>query len=399
MKETNFKDTEIGKIPHDWKIVNFYKQFDKLNSASYRWNETSLSGDCLYLHYGVIHTKYRIHLDVSRAQLPQISYNQAKKYQHLTDGDLILVNASEDYEGVNDSVEIINCNKPIIAGQHTVALRSKNTALQIGFAGYIPLMPMVKMQMISFSVGTKVYSITTQMLKYITFALPSLKEQQRIATVLSDVDNLITSLDKLIEKKKLIKQGTMQDLLSGKKRLKGFNDKWQTVKLGDVADIYQPLTISSNVLTCSGFPVFGANGFIGYFSKYNHETSQVVVTCRGSSCGTINLTPNLCWITGNAMVINVDNSTNINKYFLFYKLHASNLSSLISGSGQPQIIRFSFLDFLITIPPTIEEQKEIAKILTDMDEEINALQNKKAKYINIKQAMMQELLTGRIRLI
>jgi type I restriction enzyme S subunit len=224
------------------------------------------------------------------------------------------------------------------------------------------------------------------------------REQERIASALSDVDGLIMSLRQLIEKKRNIKTGVMKELLSGKKRLKGFSEEWKVEYLGNIADLYQPHTIGGNCFTNYGFDVYGANGIIGKYSSYNHETDQVLITCRGNTCGTINYSKGKCWINGNAMVVNMDNY-DICKRFIYYYLTFQDFSSVISGSGQPQITRKPLNELKLFIPPTKAEQEAIAKVLSDMDAEIEQLEMRLTKYEDIKQGMMQQLLTGKIRLI
>lgn len=235
MIETKFKHTDIGLVPEEWEVSTFGKEFKKLNAASYTWSETFKDGSCAYLHYGEIHTKYHDHLDVQHSDLPFISKNQAKRFNKLQNGDLIMLNASEDYDGVNDCVEIINCDKELVAGQHTIPLRHISNKLVKGFIGYIPSIPAVRMQLIENAVGTKVYGVTNEMLQTVLLPIPTRHEQHRIASALMKVDALISNLDKLIAKKHAIKKGAMQELLTGKNRLPGFNGKWNEIRLGDVA--------------------------------------------------------------------------------------------------------------------------------------------------------------------
>ena len=110
--------------------------------------------------------------------------------------------------------------------------------------------------------------------------------------------------------------------------------------LSEIAQIYQPQTISSTELTEDGFLVYGANGIIGKYKDYNHETEQICITCRGNTCGMVNYTKPMSWITGNAMVINTDKyQDKVCKRYLYHYLSAYNFNSIISGSGQPQIVR------------------------------------------------------------
>jgi type I restriction enzyme S subunit len=165
--------------------------------------------------------------------------------------------------------------------------------------------------------------------------------------------------------------------------------EWEVKKLGEVANVYQPKTISQTELKESGFPVYGANGVIGYFDQYNHETSQIAIACRGSSCGTVNFTKPKSWITGNAMVVNVDEFEAVSKIFLYYQLTGSNFSYLITGSGQPQItgtIRYHKI-FL----PSLPEQQKIAACLSSLDEVIAGERQKLALLQQHKKGLLQQL--------
>ena len=122
--------------------------------------------------------------------------------------------------------------------------------------------------------------------------------------------------------------------------------------LGDIAEIYQPKTITGLEMSNGGqYPVFGANGIIGHYKDYNHASPQICIACRGNTCGVLNYSLPFSWITGNSMVINVDSSASgVNKRFLFHLLSTVDYSPLISGSGQPQIVRGPLRKLRITLP-------------------------------------------------
>ncbi|HON14052.1 MAG TPA: N-6 DNA methylase [Treponema sp.] len=164
----------------------------------------------------------------------------------------------------------------------------------------------------------------------------------------------------LVKKEKLAENGEY-NLTGDRYRVveKRKHQKWPMVKLGEVCEIYQPQTITTKELNDNGkYKVYGANGIIGYYDKYNHEDSEVIVTCRGATCGTVNISEPKSWITGNAMVVTPFNKEKINKNFLYYLLKFSNLNSTISGAAQPQITRQTLSPFQIPLPP-LEVQKEI----------------------------------------
>ena len=155
------------------------------------------------------------------------------------------------------------------------------------------------------------------------------------------------------------------------------------VHLSEIAQIYQPQTISSTELTEDGFLVYGANGIIGKYKAYNHETEQICITCRGNTCGVVNYTKPMSWITGNAMVINTDKyQDKVYKRYLYHYLSAYNFNSIISGSGQPQIVRTPLEKLRITLP-AISEQKQKAMILDKIQDKIDI--NHKALNLYIRQ--------------
>jgi len=153
------------------------------------------------------------------------------------------------------------------------------------------------------------------------------------------------------------------------------NQKWPMVELGEVCEIYQPKTVTSKEINKEykkgWYKVFGANGAIGYYHSYNEEYPEVLVTCRGATCGTVNLSEHKCWVTGNAMVVRPKNSNILLKKFLFYFLKNKNLSSVVSGSAQPQIIRSSLSLFKISLPP-LSVQKEIVEKIEVKQKAIDA---------------------------
>jgi type I restriction enzyme S subunit len=241
-------------------------------------------------------------------------------------------------------------------------------------------------------------NLNTDLIGDLQVPLPPTKtEQEAIAETFSDADAFIESLGQLLAKKRDLKQGAMQELLTGKRRLPGFSGDWKMRRLAELASLYQPQTISQADFSPDGFPVYGANGIIGRYKFCNHNTWQITISCRGN-CGTVNKTAAASWITGNAMVVNCDHNDDVVKEFLYYLLGNQDFSILVTGSGQPQIVRRPLAEFEVYLPADVMEQTAIAEVLTDMDADIATLEENLAKAHNLKQGMMQELLTGRIRL-
>ena len=191
-------------------------------------------------------------------------------------------------------------------------------------------------------------------------SFPSIQEQHKISQFLNLINQRIDTQSKIIEKyESLIK--AISNILIPK-------TKGKVVTLSEIAKIYQPETITQSKFNENGkYPVFGANGLIGHYNFYNHENAQICITCRGATCGNINLSLPKSWITGNSMVINTDECTRINKMYLYYLLKNYNFKSIISGSGQPQIVREPISAIKINLP-TIQDQNEIVKILNTYNE-------------------------------
>ncbi len=164
---------------------------------------------------------------------------------------------------------------------------------------------------------------------------------------------------------------------------------WEVRRLGEVADCYQPETISvSSTSEDGGYPVYGANGIIGYFDRYNHEEPEVIVGCRGQ-CGNVFLTPPKSWITGNSMVIRTKRDQVASKKFLFYSLTSSDLSYLITGSAQPQITG-EIKRHRVSFPSPLEQQK-IADCLSSLDDLIRVEASRLEALQAHKKGLMQQL--------
>jgi type I restriction enzyme S subunit len=158
---------------------------------------------------------------------------------------------------------------------------------------------------------------------------------------------------------------------------------WEIKKLGDVCELYQPKTISSKEMIVNGkYSVFGANGIIGKYDKYNHEEPQLLITCRGATCGSVNISLPKSWINGNAMVVRPLDKTLDLKFVEYLFRGGIDITKIITGAAQPQITRQNLSPILIRYPKSIKEQKIIVSILDDAFESIeraksNAEQNLK----------------------
>lgn len=242
------------------------------------------------------------------------------------------------------------------------------------------------------------------------------REQTAIATALSDADSLISALTKKIEKKKAIKQGLMQQLLTGKKRLPEFGGVWDVVQLKRIiSEFIVPMRDKPTALT-GPIPWCRIEDFDGKYLKKSlsnqgvdlNTVSQMNLKIFPVNTLLVSCSANLgrCAIVKQKLVTNqtfigLVPSDRIDVEFLYYKMSRedNNLNNMATGTTISYLSREQFEKYEILIPSSKAEQTAIANILSDCDSEIAALEEKRDKYQEIKQGMMQQLLTGKIRLI
>lgn len=266
--------------------------------------------------------------------------------------------------------------------------------------------------------GTSIKGVTVEDIAQIEIKLPPREEQTSIAVALSDIDSLISSLQKLIEKKKAIKQGAMQELLTGKKRLPGFRGEWEKGQLGDICDIVNggtPATSISEfwhgkILWCTPTDITSCT------TKYIYNTESKItesglksssatllpkgalLLCSRATIGEVRIAGNeICTNQGFKSLVAHESICNEWLYYMVHILRFKMMERAI-GSTFLEISKKDLSELDIAVP-TFLEQCAIAQVLSDMDDEIEQLEKKLAKCQQIKQGMMQELLTGRIRLV
>ena len=419
-----YKITDVGVIPEDWEVKSIGELFSSLRSASIT-KEMFVEKGCMCVHYGDIHTKYGRILDCDKDVIPNVPISLCKNYPNVEDGDIIMADASEDLEGVGKCVSVINTRgRDIISGLHTILLRDRNNSFYNSFPTYMFSCENVKKGIESYAVGTKVNSISYNSIKDCQYYYPSKKEQQAIADALTKVDNLITSLTKVIEKKKLIKKGAMQKLLSGEMRLDGFEGEWERKQIGKIGITYSGITGKNKsdfghgtakyitFLNVLNNPIINTKELElvdissnenknkalkgDLFFNVSSETPEEVGICSVLLDDISNLYVNsFCF---GFRITDKEVSGIYLSYLFRTSLGRDKMSSIAQGATRYNLSKDYFNEIELTIPPTKAEQTAIANILTTMDNEIEALEKERDKYKCIKQGMMQQLLTGKIRL-
>ncbi|GAA6878729.1 restriction endonuclease subunit S [Helicobacter pylori] len=244
--------------------------------------------------------------------------------------------------------------------------------------------------------GTSYPAVSSNELKKCEVILPPLNEQSTIANILSGLDRYLHALDSLILKKESVKKALSFELLSQRKRLRGFNQAWQRVRLGDIAN-YLTSNLSAEQITQQGkIKVYDVNNFIGYTDTTFISDKPYISIVKDGSVGRVRILPPKTNIlsTMGALIANHRTTTE----FLFYLLSNFDFKNFTSGSIIPHIYFKDYKEKTIFLPP-LNEQIAIANILSGLDNEIISLKNKKRQFENIKKALNHDLMSAKIRVL
>ena len=405
-----YKMSEVGVIPEEWEVNELGDAAEVVMGQSPVGTSYNRSGIGAPLINGPTEFTEKYPIKIQWTSQPT---------KFCKKGDVLLCVRGSSTGRINIS------NDEYCIGRGVAAIRAKSCA-DTSFITF-QVDSAVK-SILALTTGSTFPNIDGKSIRAIQFPLPPLPEQQAIASALSDVDALITALEQLITKKRNIKQGAMQQLLTGKKRLPGFGGGWDVKKLEEIEKVIDGdrgknypndndfsndgycLFLSAKNVTKEGFK-FSECIFINeekdsLLSKGKLTKNDLVLTTRGT-VGNIALFDdtilfdNIRINSGMVILRNENNLIDTNYLYEILKSQAlkNQIDRIVFGSAQPQLTVKGINKFQIPIPPTIEEQQAIAQILRDMDTEIEALKQKRNKYKTIKQGMMQELLTGKTRLV
>ncbi|GAA7908196.1 restriction endonuclease subunit S [Helicobacter pylori] len=258
------------------------------------------------------------------------------------------------------------------------------------------LMLTLKNKLLKLASGSTFLEVSPNKIKNLLIPLPPLNEQSAIANILSDLDRYLCTLDALILKKEGVKKSLSFELLSQRKRLKDFNQAWQKVRLGDIAN-YLTSNLSVEQITQQGeIKVYDVNNFIGYTDTTFISDKPYISIVKDGSVGRVRILPPKTNIlsTMGALIANHRTTTE----FLFYLLSNFDFKNFTSGSIIPHIYFKDYKEKTIFLPP-LNEQSAIANILSALDNEIASLKNKKRQFENIKKALNHDLMSAKIRVL
>jgi type I restriction enzyme S subunit len=403
-----YKQTEVGVIPEDWGISSvgdeFTIQLGKMLDSERNTGEPKPYIGNRAVQWGRIDTTDLATVPMTKADL--------NKYR-LDEGDILVCEGGEVGRAAIWNAQINECyfQKAL---HRLKPISGYNNKLMVAILRRWADKGILK----NYVTQTSIAHLPRDKFLTIPIPVPPAEEQRAIATALSDVDALLEELDRLIAKKRDIKQAAMQQLLTGETRLPGFEEEWEIRTLSSISDIRSGGTpsTSDSRLWNGGIPWCTPTDITFLKSKYLLKTERTIsrqglqsssaeLIPAGSTIMTSRATIGECAINRVPMATNQGFKnlipTAVDNEFLYYMMtmQKDRLISLCTGSTFLEIGKKQLDGYELFIPSSMEEQAAISLIVSDMDTEIQALEQRRSKTAELKQGMMQELLTGRTRLV
>lgn len=402
-----YKKTEVGLIPEDWNVVPLMHISEKImvgiaSSATHAYRNKGIP---LLRNQNIKSNK----LDDDDIIYISEDYEKGFLNKRLKEGDLLT--ARTGYPGTTCLVPKFFENAQSFT---TLITRLKINSENPIYLSYFINSEKGQKFFTDNQIGGGQKNVNAATLKRFPVIVPPLNEQQKISTALSDTDALISELEKLIEKKQAIKTATMQQLLTGKTRLPEFALRedgtpkaYKESELGQIPEDWIVTRISNTLTIKHGksqklvesndgkFPILATGGQIGWAKQYLYNKPSVLIGRKG----TINkprFIDQPFWSVDTLFYSEINDKYSAR--FLFYKFCRIDWNNYNEASGVPSLNAKTIENVLISVC-SLEEQKEIVKILNELDNEISGLKDKRKKLLHIKNGMMQELLTGKTRLV
>jgi type I restriction enzyme, S subunit len=393
-----YKQTEVGVIPEDWGTPLLGTHFSFKNGLNkgkkfFGHGTPIVNYMDVYGHTGIRAGDLRGLVEVSKQELESFRVKR---------GDVFFTRTSETVEEVGIASVLLDDSPDTVFSGFILRARPKDGALIDQFKKYCFSSSGVRKQITSKSSYTTRALTNGRFLSGVVLPLPPTKaEQEAIAEALSDADAYIASLEQLIAKKRHLKQGAMQDLLTGKKRLPGFSAGWKQKRLGAIAHIKTGGRNNQDKVEDGEYPFFVRSATVERINSYSYDCEAILVPGEGGIGSIFHYVTGRFDVHQRVYVISQFSQETSGKYTYYYMVERFGVHAMQNSvKATVDSLRLpTFQNFEIAVPPTREEQIAIAEILSEMDTDITALEAKLAKTRQLKQGMMQELLTGKTRLI
>jgi type I restriction enzyme S subunit len=416
-----YKQTDVGVIPEDWDVESMLgisqKIMDYRGRTPRKLGMNWGGGEIPALSAGNVRRGF---IDFSA----ECYFGSEELYQRwMTQGGTEKGDVLFTTEAPLGNVALVPDGRKYILSQRTILIRGALEKALNEYIFQVLISENFQRVLLDYSSGSTAKGIQRRRFEKLQIALPKLEEQRDIATALSDMDALLDGLDRLIAKKRAIKQAAMQQLLTGQTRLPGFSGEWDMKLLGDVAEVKTgPFgsLLHERDYVADGVPIITVE-HLGEFgvehvnlpmvseedckrlSTYSLHVGDIVFSRVGSvDRNALIRKPEDGWLFSGRLLRVRPNGRCINSMFLGYQFHSEQFKLAVRtvAVGQTMAsLNTTILNGIQVNLPSISEQTAIATILSDMDTEITALETRGAKTRALKQAMMQELLTGRTRLV
>ena len=397
--------TELGEIPSEWEIskIGELTEIKTGGTPSTKCEKYWKDGDIPWMASGDVNKKIINEVD-GRITKSGMENSAAKLLPK--DTVMIALNGQGKTKGTVAYLNIeLTCNQSL--------------------AGFLPSYNVFNSKYLYYNLQSRYFEIrglagdgarnglNLGLLREILIPIPSIKEQEKIASILSTVDEQIDNVDALIEKNKELKKGLMQTLLTKgightkfkKTEIGEIPEEWDVKKLECVFEILdsmrKPIKASDREKIEGNIPYYGASGVIDWINDYIFDEELILLGEDGENLNSRNSDlafkiSGKKWVNNHAHVFRVINKKECNIDFMVYYLEAKDYSIYIAGSAQPKITQAQCRKFLLPLPEK-QEQDKIASILLESDKKIEEYENKKQKLEELKKGLMQELLTGMIR--
>lgn len=398
-----YKRTDAGQIPSTWSAPPLHALVKHHNAGIYKRAN-------LYGHgSNIIGVSDLYDIAAVNGQVfARVPLSAAERARYLlNDGDLLYGESSLVKEGIARTVFVGERAMDTAFAWHTRRYAVKRQAVVPAYLYYYLQSRRARQHMMDQAIQTAITGINTDAYFSCPIALPPLDEQRAIADALGDVDALLDALDRLIAKQRDLKQAAMQQLLTGRTRLPGFTGKWQVKTLEECSEsldnVRVPLNDAQRSKMHGIYPYCGANGILDHVDDFVIDDDVILMAEDGGYFDEYRTRPiayrmvGKCWINNHAHVLKA--KPGFDQGFLFYSLVHKDVTNYLASGTRAKLNKSEMMKISVAFAPIMEEQTAIAAVLSDMDAEIAALEARRAKTRDIKQAMMQELLTGRTRLV
>ena len=419
MKKKLIPQLRFSEFEGEWnfKIYNQIYTFYSTNSLS-REKLNYENGEIKNIHYGDIHTRFATLFDIEKEKVPfinsDVDLSKLKDENFCQEGDLLIADASEDYNDIGKTTEIVNLNnEKLISGLHTFHARPNKYKMAKGFSGYLLQTWKVRKQVMTIAQGTKVLSLATSRLGKINLIIPPFPEQQKIVSFLSDVDEVIT---KLTKKKNLLEQykkGVMQKIFNQELRFKddegNLYPNWEKQKLKNITKYYDGTHQTPNYVS-KGIPFYSvehvtANQFTDtkliseeVFKKENKRVKLEKGDILMTRIGNIGKAKYIDWEVQASFYVSlalIKKNPSFSTKYLSQYINAEpfqrELWKRTIHVAFPQKINLGEIGNCIVKLPNIEEQEKIANFLSDIDLKIECLNTKIENSKSFKKGLLQKM--------